>query len=195
MCDGLRRGPSVLDGSLPMNGSWPRFSCAPKHPDGDRKSLVHRSENGAAMGWKRATGFCGALLAFSTAACGGNTASSSSAGPNLDSANLLIMMSNADRGTLCDWLAQQEGGYGHVTTCDASGVPLEADADQATCVGELSMQATLFPACPATVGQYVSCVQWFLQNWCSATASMPAECMIIQSDCEPGGSPLDAGSD
>jgi hypothetical protein len=134
----------------------------------------------------------GALAALSTA-CGTSPASSS--GPPLDPSKKLSALSTSELGAFCDWTAQQEGGYGKTTYCEANGAPLYAPTDQATCVMELSQHASE-PDCSATVGQWTPCVQWLDANFCDTTpATLPAECSVIQAMCYGSGSPMDGGLD
>jgi hypothetical protein len=98
--------------------------------------------------------------------------------------------------SFCDWVAQDEGGYGRTIYCEASGTPLYTPADQRTCISQLSQHASQ-PGCSATVGQWTMCVQWLDANWCATVPAMPlAECMVIQLTCYgSAGSPSDGGTD
>lgn len=127
----------------------------------------------------------GYVLAVSAAvACGGHQApsssSSNSAGPNLDASKKLADLSVTDWQTLCDWTAQQQGGYGSTIVCDAggNGGSLSAPTDEATCVQEYAEG----PNCPATVQQMVSCIQLWTKTWCD-TAVLPAECKALKNPC------------
>jgi hypothetical protein len=140
-----------------------------------------------------ATG-CAIILVFLEGACGSSAASPG--GPHIDSSKRLVSLSVADQLTLCNWLADLEGGYGHVTECEASGIPLVASESEAGCLTELSNQASSFPDCPATVGQDVTCLEWFLGHWCaSSPAVLPAQCAALQNQCYPGDSPVDGGNE
>jgi hypothetical protein len=129
-------------------------------------------------------------------ACGTGPASGSSSGPPVEPSKTLAALSSSEMGAFCDWTNQKEGGYGRVIECDASGVPLETDPDQATCVAELTQHASE-PNCSATVGQWTMCFEWLLANWCTTMPSMmPAECNVIQTTCYgSGGLPIDGGGD
>ncbi len=144
---------------------------------------------------QRMVGVC--LLAGSAVlSCGGE---SSSSVPNVDSSKGLVALSPGDQQSLCDWVAQLEGGYGHVTRCDA-GPFLTAPMDQAMCISVLIPTAAMHPNCTTTIGQYVPCVQWLLANWCTSTLPpVPDECKTVQAQCfddvVPMGSSSDAGTD
>jgi hypothetical protein len=129
-------------------------------------------------------------------ACGTSPASGSSSGPPVDPSKTLAVLSSSEMGAFCDWVAQQEGGYGATIPCDAGSGSLEAPQDQATCVAELSQHASE-PNCSATVGQWTTCVDWLDANWCTTTPSMmPAECAVLQATCYASeGSPADGGGD
>jgi hypothetical protein len=131
-------------------------------------------------------------------ACGTSPPSGSSSGPPVDPSKTLAELSSSEMGTFCDWVAQQEGGYGATISCHAgTGTgSLEAPQDQTTCVTELSQHASE-PNCSATVGQWATCVDWLDANWCTTTPSMmPAECAVLQATCyASGGAPADGGGD
>jgi hypothetical protein len=130
------------------------------------------------------------------AGCGSNNGSGPSSGPPLEDSKTLANLSTSEMQSFCDWVAQQEGGYGRTISCDATGIPLEAPSDQTTCVSEFSQHASE-PNCSATVGQWTICLQWFDANWCTTmTTTPPAECSVIQTTCyASGGSQADAGID
>jgi hypothetical protein len=127
----------------------------------------------------------GCLLAVSAlVTCGGHaspaSSSANSSGPNLDTSRRLADLSSADWQELCDWAAQEEGGYGNAIACDAgsSGGSLAVPNDEPSCVAEYSVGAN----CPATVQQLVSCLQLLTRTWCD-TATLPAECKALKATC------------
>lgn len=128
--------------------------------------------------------------------CGSGSGSGSPSGPPVDSSKTLSALSTNEMQAFCDWLAQDEGGYGRTISCEATGAPLETPQDQATCVSELSQHASE-SGCTATVGQWTMCVQWVDANWCTTMPAMrPAECGVIQATCYgSGGTQTDAGVD
>ena len=85
-----------------------------------------------------------AIGCSSSSGGGGTGASGVASGKRLDS------LTDAEKGTLCDWEAAKFGGYGMVMDC-GGGVTLTADASQAECV------ADWFTTCTATVGQAEAC--------------------------------------
>lgn len=128
-------------------------------------------------------------------ACGSVTPSASAAGPPVDAAKKLSDLSTSEMQAFCDWVAQQEGGYGSVTQCDAGTGSLETPQDQAMCVSELSQHASE-PNCSATVGQWTTCVDWLDANWCTTMpATRPAVCNVIQTTCYGSQSVTDGGGD
>jgi hypothetical protein len=127
-----------------------------------------------------------ASLAFGTGAC-----SSSSSGPNLDSNEALTALSSGDQGRLCDWEAQQYGGYGKTVSCGTGLVaPLRGPTDQASCVSALRPSSTS-AFCQVTVGQFETCARWRVQNGCG-TADPPFDCVALRN---PNCSVADAGGD
>jgi hypothetical protein len=135
----------------------------------------------------------GILLAPLFAAC--SAGSGSSGDPPVDPAKELSALSPGDVQALCDWGAQEQGGYGTTVYCEASGTPRETASTQTECVAEVTPmfgRAT----CTTTVGQYTGCVKWFVANWCSAVPpALPAECMTFQSGCYGTQFAPDAGTD
>jgi hypothetical protein len=125
--------------------------------------------------------------------CGTGTGSASPSGPPVDPSKNFSDLSASEMQAFCDWLAQQEGGYGSTTQCDASNVPLEAPQDQAMCVTEFFQHASE-PGCSGTVGQWTTCIDWLDANWCTPTpATRPAECNVIQATCYGSGTLADGG--
>jgi hypothetical protein len=131
----------------------------------------------------------GVVLAISVVgacACGGQASTSSSssssngAGPNLDSSKRLAQLSPTDWQVLCDWVAQEEGGYGNTIVCDGgmNGGSLSAPTDEPSCVTQYSGG----PNCPGTVQQIVSCIQSLMQTWCD-TSTLPAVCRMLKNPC------------
>ncbi len=116
----------------------------------------------------------------------------------LDSSQRLVTLSDTQRGALCDWYAQRAGGYGRTIPCEASGIPMVIDA-RASCILDYELQAAQHPNCPTTVGQYESCAEFFLANWCaSSPPTLPADCATFQTQCFPissSGGPQDGGAE
>jgi hypothetical protein len=127
-----------------------------------------------------------ALMACLAGAC----SSSSSFSPNVDSSKALTSLSASDQGRLCDWEAQQYGGYGKVMSCGGLVAGQRAPADQASCVSALPpSSASMY--CPVTVGQFENCVHWKVQNGCG-TADPPTDCAALRN---PNCASYDAGAD
>lgn len=102
----------------------------------------------------------------------------------------------SDQAALCDWLAQEWGGYGGLLRCDAGSETLSAPLTQQVCLSEALDVAYWGPTCPLTVSQFASCVQWQAQNVCLigvVNASMlPPEC---QTTIGPACAGYKSGSD
>jgi hypothetical protein len=130
-----------------------------------------------------------ATMLLFVVACG------SSPSTGLDPALALNAMSPADLRALCDWTANQQGGYGAMIDCDAADTGLLVEKDQATCLAVVTPHWTR-PTCTATVGDWMMCVQWRLSNWCSANPPPPmGRCEALQNGCYGPPVPLDAGLD
>jgi hypothetical protein len=139
---------------------------------------------GKALAW-------GDLLFCVSVAC--STGSSGGGGPAVDASKELSSLSLTELQSLCDWSTQLQGGYGSSAHCEASGIPLETPSNQAQCVAEV-MPHYSRPTCTTTVGQWTTCVRWFVANWCSTTPAVhPPGCDAFQTQCY--GLPADAGSD
>lgn len=135
----------------------------------------------------RGSVFLAFVVLGSSAAC-----SSSSSEPNIDSNMALAALSSADQGRLCDWEAQQYGGYGKSVSCGGGLLAAQrGPTDQASCVSGLPpSSASLY--CQATVGQFEACVRWRVQNGCMAIANPPTDCVALRN---PNCSVADAGGD
>jgi hypothetical protein len=133
------------------------------------------------------------LVACSLAGC--STGAVTTEDPPLDPAKVLSSLSTSDLQALCDWEAQEQGGYGTTLYCEASGVPLYTATSQAECVAEVKPnfgRAT----CTATVGQLTTCVKWFVANWCSSTPpALPSECIAFDNGCYGTQLTPDGGTD
>jgi hypothetical protein len=128
------------------------------------------------------------FYAVTTFAC------SSSSPSTVDPSKKLNTLSTGDQESLCDWTAQEQGGYGTIITCDAASTDLEVETDQAKCIADVSPHFSQ-PTCTANVGDWMTCVKWRLSNWCSATPPVPTgQCAAIQTGCF-GSSLPDAGTD
>ena len=108
-----------------------------------------------------------AIGCSSSSGGGGTGASGVASGKRLDS------LTDAEKGTLCDWQNAKLGGYGMSMDC-GGGVSLEADASQADCV------ADWFTTCTATVGQAEACA-----NAASCSNIFPSQCgFLLDGSCQ-----------
>jgi hypothetical protein len=154
------------------------------------------------------------LVVAWVAACGSGTdrnpaASDGSAGlvealePNLDPGRLVGTTSVSDQDILCDWVAHECGGYGHVLMCDAdvaigTGI-LVAPENRQACEREIGF-AEWPTSCPLTVAQFASCIKWEAQNVCVVgmltRAMLPVECQtFLGPQCAAGIGLADGGAD
>ena len=82
---------------------------------------------------------------------------------------------NADqRRTICDWTAQQYGGYGRTTPCgDAGQVASRVPKDQIGCVTSFERIR-----CDATVAQAEACAVAAAKDVCGSVRTPPPECRM-----------------
>ena len=113
-------------------------------------------------------GVSGVILAVALVpACGGASASGvdgsgASATSGVDGSKKLVALTDAENGTLCDWMVGRAGSYGNPGTCqrtpiDTGYTPFLAYDDQATCI--LVSRAAIYKGCEATVAQLEACVK------------------------------------
>ena len=117
-----------------------------------------------------------ALLISVAAGCGGGSGGGS--GPaGVDSSKSVATVTDAEKGSLCDWFVGMVGGYGAPATC--ASAQLMAPPDKATCM-------MTFPSCDVTVAQFEDCVQRMVaaQNACTDTAIATA---IAAPSCQTVG--------
>jgi len=104
------------------------------------------------------------LLCCVCAACGSQ--SSGTTAPSA-SANLMTL-TPGDKNALCDWIAQQFGGYHSNGVCvDAAGGGLQGPVDLSGCLDLLKSYTT----CSATVGQLQACIQDEVRDACMGSAN------------------------
>jgi hypothetical protein len=106
-------------------------------------------------------------IAF-TAACGGgaNTTPSRSGLPEDEQ---VTSLSDADLETLCNWVADYEGGVGTTLACG------ETVDDPTTCMSAVRAATN----CPLTVSQYETCAAALRANACTALGN-PACGVVAQ---------------
>ncbi len=114
---------------------------------------------------------CSALMACSSSS---STGSGSSSGPGIDPSTRLADLTPAERATLCDWSAQQMGGYDLKIRCDDGG-DYETPPSQAWCVAHWA----LGPNCSATVGQAESCLQLGINSCDSPSVRSSPDCLAM----------------
>ena len=102
-----------------------------------------------------------AIGCSSSSGGGGTGASGVASGKRLDS------LTDAEKGTLCDWQNAKLGGYGMSMDC-GGGLSLDAEASQADCV------AAWPTSCATTVGQAEAC-----SNAISCSNIAPSQCAFL----------------
>jgi hypothetical protein len=76
-------------------------------------------------------------------------------GLGLPRASTVVSLTADEGAHLCDWINQQEGGYGRTMDCALTGGPVTTDMSQSACVMGL---ADLPSTCPGlTVGDLEDC--------------------------------------
>lgn len=90
-------------------------------------------------------------------------------GSGVDGSKSLADLSDAEKGAICDWVANALGGYGQVYACDGSDVSI-AKSDRAACV------ASIPPACSATVAQVENCANAIGGDVCQ---------VLVRPECAP----------
>ena len=114
-------------------------------------------------------------LAVMTAACGGGGAGNGPAG--VDRNKQVSAVTDADKGSVCDWFAPMVGGYGATPSC--AEWLISAPPDKATCTSE-------FPVCEVTVGELEDCMIAIVaaQKVCTQQALLDVQ---ARPDCQAVG--------
>lgn len=103
-------------------------------------------------------------------------------GPTLDDHEQISKLDDSERGALCDWWAQQWGGYGTTIMCGAA--PYPNWTSQAECK---SFKRDLFESCTqGTVGQFKACQRAADKNRCPYLEGsfFPDECDAFDRACK-----------
>lgn len=137
----------------------------------------------------------GFLLAYFVAGCSTGGGAGNAGDPPIDPTKALSSLSPSDLQALCDWEAQEQGGYGTTTYCEATGVPLETPSSQSECVTEVTPMFER-ATCTTTVGEFTTCLKFFVANWCStAPPAIPTECVAFDNGCYGTQLTPDGGTD
>ena len=92
----------------------------------------------------------------------------------------LASLNGDQQGSVCDWLAQQNGGYGRTLTCPGKD-PTSVWSDQQACKADLG---PVFESCKdATVGQMKACTSKTAAAPCESSALVSAECKALDAAC------------
>jgi hypothetical protein len=115
--------------------------------------------------------------------------SSSATNSNVPDSKPIANLALGDQRTLCDWIAQEFGGYDSRGICaDAAAAGLQGPADQSSCLDSLKD----YTRCSVTVGQLQVCVRWEVRNSCTLPLPPSPECAVFGPSC---GRSNDAGGD
>jgi hypothetical protein len=97
------------------------------------------------------------------------------------SSKRLTTLSDAEKGSLCDWMVGKAGSYGNPGTCDrtqpTATFPFLTYDDQAACI-EDAVDAT-DTNCQATVAQFEACVNLLPACATLTNASSTPACAVI----------------
>jgi hypothetical protein len=130
-------------------------------------------------------GLPGVVLVFvvvAAAACGGSGGAGAGAS-GVDPSKKLITLSDAEKGTLCDWMVAKAGSYGNPGTCDrtqmGTSTPFLAYDDQAACIADARGPSDT--QCQATVADLEACVGALPACATLADASSKPACAAISA--------------
>lgn len=113
-----------------------------------------------------------AVVVVGLVGCGSGGGSPAASG--LDANAPVRTLTESEVRTLCDWVAETGGGYGHVTTCDG-GLTIRAKANQQACVDSLKQTAQ----CTATVRDVETCSMTAARNPCDLSAFASPACASV----------------
>jgi hypothetical protein len=141
-------------------------------------ALVGCGDDGGAEGAKGADGGAEATDGGAEATDGGTEGADGDA--EVQDGTVLSTLSDAQVGTVCDYVAQQYGGYGELVTCpdrETSAVWLNQDACRADLAGVLR-------GCAATFAQMAACTAKIAALKCDSRAAQnSAECKEFDEAC------------
>lgn len=93
-------------------------------------------------------------------------------------------LSDFDRGRMCDWVAQNNGGYGGSLApvrCEQGyTVSKKAPKNQAECIEDLQKVP---PACRVTVGEVEDCLTYLYDNPCTTVKNPPQCAGLLDESC------------
>src|SRR3954465_7555667 len=123
------------------------------------------------------------LLTLLVPACGSSGSPATSGTSGVDGSKKLITLTDAERGTLCDWMVAPAGSYGDPGTCDrtlpAPMTPVLVYLDQAACVADSPSPNRT--GCQATVGQVEACIKTLPTCASSTDVSNSSACAILST--------------
>jgi hypothetical protein len=121
---------------------------------------------------------------FFALACAPCACSSSPSGPGVDSGKSVVALSPGEQKSLCDWIAQQYGGYGHALQCSGGGIipAVRGPSDERSCVNNFENPPASATFCKATVMNVENCVHWKTDsgNLCGGTP--PTDCVLLTNN-------------
>lgn len=123
-------------------------------------------------------------LAGCSAGSGSPMGLTGSSRSGVNSGYALNELTDYDRGRMCDWVAQNNGGYG------GSLAPIEcekgyqftrkAPKSQAECIQDMKKAPA---TCDATVGEIEECLTYIMNNPCSGEKNPPACAGVLNDRC------------
>ena len=130
-------------------------------------------------------GFTGVVLAVTlfASACGGSGGAGGAGASGVDGSKMLIALTDAEKGMVCDWMVGLAGSYGNPGTCDltqpAPMSPVLVYIDQAACIADSPGPSR--PGCQATVAQLEACIKTLPACATSTDVSNAPACAILSS--------------
>lgn len=125
-----------------------------------------------------------AALAGCSAGSGPVMGLSGSSRSGVSSSQAINALSDYDRGRMCDWVAQENGGYGGSlppVKCEKDfTVTKKAPKSQAECIEDLKKAPV---TCDATVGEVEDCLTYLANNPCSTEKNPPACAGLLNDRC------------
>jgi hypothetical protein len=122
--------------------------------------------------------FLGVAVGFALAGCGGDDGPAASSG--VEGTKPLSTLSTGEIGTICDWAADNYGGYGKKVNCGVEN-SYSIWENQRACTANLSLS---FGHCAdGTVEQMEACFAKKAASPCDRTVEAGAECRAYHDAC------------
>ncbi len=125
---------------------------------------------------------CALLIAAFVSGCGSDS-SGGSAGSGLPRTSTVASLTPEQGVQLCDWINQEEGGYGRTVNCALTG-PMATNANQMDCVSGLP---DFQFECPLlTVAQLEDCTTAEGTDLCKYNTDPACAPLRLCFSCDPG---------